>query len=83
MAKHKLYGRHSRKPGKRTARDALVELIDHIAALIDVKSAVTLSMTVLLCYLLLAEVDPPKETLMIFSGAYGATMAYFFNKGER
>jgi len=55
---------------------------EKIAKLIDVKSIVTLTMTVIMAALLLGNFDPPKETLALFSTSYGAVITYFFTKKD-
>lgn len=51
--------------------------------LIDVKSIVTLLMTVGLLVLLFANVNPAKEVLALYCTSYGSIITYFFNhKGE-
>ena len=49
-------------------------------ALTDVKSFVTVLMTIAMVILLFLPYEVNKEVLMIFSSAYGAIMAYFFNR---
>lgn len=48
--------------------------------LIDVKSIVTLLMTMALVVLMFTNVDINKELLMLFSTSYGAVITYFFTK---
>lgn len=50
------------------------------AKLIDVKSIVTLLMTIVLAILLLFNIETSKELLMLFSTSYGAVITYFFTK---
>ena len=49
-------------------------------AWIDVKSFVTVVMTIAMVALLFVQFDVNKEVLMIFSSSYGAVMTYFFTK---
>lgn len=53
---------------------------DKIAKLIDLKSIVTLIMTVALVMLLFGEKEPPKEVLALFCTSYGAITTYFFTR---
>lgn len=46
----------------------------------DVKSFVTVIMTIAMVILLFVPFDVNKEVLMIFSSAYGSVMTYFFTK---
>lgn len=53
---------------------------EKIAKLIDVKSIVTITMTVIMAALLLGKFNPPTEIMALFCTSYGAVIAYFFNK---
>ena len=53
---------------------------EKIAKLIDVKSIVTLLMTIALVVLMFVNIDINKELLMLFSTSYGAVITYFFTK---
>ncbi len=53
---------------------------EKIAKLIDVKSIVTLVMTIALVVLMFVNVEINKELLMLFSTSYGAVITYFFTK---
>lgn len=53
---------------------------DRIAKLIDLKSIVTLIMTVALVALLFIDKEPSKEVLVLYCTSYGAIIAYFFSK---
>lgn len=58
---------------------------EKFAKLIDVKSIVTLVMTVALVALLFTGKEPPKELLALYCTSYGAVITYFFthkSKGE-
>ena len=46
----------------------------------DLKSFVTVIMTIAMVTLLFIPYDVNKEVLMLFSTSYGAVMTYFFNK---
>lgn len=53
---------------------------EKFAKLIDVKSIVTLLMTIALVVLMFVNVNINKELLMLFSTSYGAVITYFFTK---
>lgn len=46
----------------------------------DLKSFVTVVMTVAMVILLFVPYEVNKEVLMLFSTSYGAVMTYFFNR---
>lgn len=46
----------------------------------DVKSFVTVIMTIAMVILLFAPIEVNKEVLTIFSATYGSVMTYFFTK---
>lgn len=49
----------------------------------DVKSFVTVVMTIgLIVLLLVPNIDPPKEIIALYCTSYGAIMAYFFNRKD-
>lgn len=48
----------------------------------DVKSFVTVAMTIAMVILLFAPVEVNKEVLTIFSATYGSVMTYFFTKNK-
>lgn len=49
----------------------------------DVKSFVTVIMTVgLIVLLLVPNINPPKEILALYCTSYGAVITYFFTKKE-
>ena len=56
------------------------ELKTRFSRLIDTKSLVTLTMTVVMAALLLGQFNPPKEILTLFSTAYGSIITYFFTR---
>lgn len=53
---------------------------EKLSKLIDLKSIVTLVMTVAMVVLLFAEKEPNKEVLALYCTSYGAVIAYFFSK---
>lgn len=53
---------------------------EKLAKLIDVKSIVTLLMTIALVILMFINKEIDKELLMLFSTSYGAIITYFFTK---
>lgn len=55
---------------------------ERFAKLIDVKSIVTLSMTVAMILMLTGVFNPSPEVFALFSSAYGAVIAYFFTKKD-
>ncbi len=55
---------------------------EKFARLIDVKSIVTLVMTVALVALLFLGIDPPRELLALYCTSYGAIITYFFTKRD-
>ena len=50
--------------------------------LLEVKSLVTLSMTLAMVLMLTGVFNPTREVFALFSTTYGATIAYFFNKKQ-
>ena len=49
----------------------------------DLKSFVTVIMTIAMVVLLFIPYEVNKEVLMLFSTSYGAIMTYFFNKKDK
>ena len=49
----------------------------------DLKSFVTVAMTIAMVVLLFIPYEVNKEVLMLFSTSYGAIMTYFFNKKDK
>ena len=49
----------------------------------DLKSFVTVVMTIAMVALLFIPYEINKEVLMLFSTSYGAIMTYFFNKKDK
>lgn len=56
------------------------KIVNNIAKLIDVKSIVTLTMTVGMLIMLFGNVNAPQEAVTLFSTAYGSIITYFFTK---
>lgn len=49
----------------------------------DVKSFVTISMTIgLLCLLFIPNLNPPTEIVALYCTSYGAIITYFFTRKE-
>jgi hypothetical protein len=69
------------KPGEEFAK-AICSIISNIAALIKVKSFVTLAYTYGLIMLLSGKWIPSETVLALFSTSIGATMAYYFGKKD-
>ena len=57
-----------------------MKIRERIAKLIDVKSLVTLIMTIAMILLLTGVFNPSPEVLSLFSMTYGAIITYFFTK---
>ena len=51
-----------------------------IAKLIDLKSIITITMTIAMVLVLCGVFTPPKEAFALFSTTYGAVMTYYFTK---
>lgn len=49
----------------------------------DLKSFVTVVMTIAMVILLFLPYEVNKEVLMLFSTSYGAVMTYFFNRKDK
>ena len=59
---------------------------EQFAKLIDLKSIITILMTIALVVLLFTGIEPSKEVLALFCTSYGAIITYFFtrrSKGEK
>lgn len=56
---------------------------ERIAKLIDLKSIVTLLMTIALILLLFLPVEPSKEIVALYCTSYGAIITYFFTRKEK
>jgi hypothetical protein len=57
-------------------------LLEKFAKLIEVKSLVTLSMTLAMVLLLTGVFNPPDYIFALFSTAYGAVITYFFTRKD-
>ena len=55
---------------------------EKLAKLIDVKSIVTLGLSVCMALLLFGGLQPPQEALALFCTSYGAIITYFFTRKE-
>lgn len=55
---------------------------EKLAKLIDVKSIVTLVMTLCMAGLLFGPFNPSKEALALFCTSFGSVVTYFFNRKE-
>ena len=55
---------------------------ERLSKLIDVKSIVTLGLTICMAALLFGPFDPPEEALGLFCTSYGAVITYFFTKKD-
>ena len=55
---------------------------EKLAKLIDVKSIVTLGLSVCMAMLLFGGFQPPQEALALFCTSYGAIITYFFTRKE-
>ncbi len=55
---------------------------EKFAKLIDVKSFVTLGLTICLMGLLFSGVEPSKEVLALFCTSYGSIVTYFFTRKD-
>ena len=55
---------------------------EKFAKLIEVKSIVTLSMTLAMVLLLTGVFNPPDYIFALFSTAYGSVITYFFTKKD-
>lgn len=61
-------------------KEALVKIVDNFAALIDVKSIVTLLMTAIMILMLCGKFTPSEEFTALYCTSYGAIVTYFFTK---
>ena len=57
-----------------------MKLSERIAALVDVKSIVTLVMTCALVVMLFSGATPPSELLALYCTSYGSVITYFFTR---
>lgn len=58
------------------------EIVGKIAKLIDVKSIVTLAMTVGLLALLFSDQQPSQELLALYCTSYGSIMTYYYTRKD-
>lgn len=58
------------------------KIVERILRLFEVKSLVTLFLTVCMAYLLFGGVNPPQEGLALYCTSYGAIITYFFTRKE-
>ena len=58
------------------------KVVERILKLFEVKSLVTLFLTVCMAILLFSGREPPKEALALFCTSYGAIITYFFTRKE-
>lgn len=56
------------------------ELLARLCKLIDVKSIVTITMTVGMIIMLFGDHKVPQEAMALFSTSYGSIITYFFTK---
>ena len=58
---------------------------EKFAKLIDVKSLVTLAMTIAMLLMLTGVFNPPTEVFALFSTSYGSIITYFYTRknGEK
>ena len=56
------------------------ELLVRLCKLLEVKSLVTLALTVAMVVLLFRGEEVPREMLTLFSTAYGSVVTYFFTR---
>lgn len=56
---------------------------EQIAKLVDLKSIVTLLMTVALIVMLFYPNEPSKEVLALYCTSYGAIITYFFTRKDK
>lgn len=61
----------------------MTELIKNIAALLKVKSLMTLAMTAGMIMLLSGKWTPSSEIVALYSASYGAIITYFFKKNDK
>ena len=56
---------------------------EKIAKLIDLKSIVTLALTIAMIILLFVAKEPNKEVLALFCTSYGSIITFFFTKKDK
>lgn len=64
-------------------KEALIKLLSNIADLFVVKSIVTLTMTAILCLMLMGKFSPQQEFVALYCTAYGSIITYFFTKKDK
>lgn len=57
-------------------------MTEKLGKLLEVKSLVTLALTISMVAILLGDVNPQSETLALFCTSYGAVITYFFTKKD-
>ena len=55
-------------------------MLEKITKLIDVKSIVTIVMTIALVLMVTGVFEPSKEVFTLFASSYGSIITYFFTK---
>lgn len=58
------------------------KIVDRILKLFEVKSLVTIMLTIGMLALLFGSFDPPQEVVALYCTSYGAIMTYFFTRKE-
>ena len=58
-------------------------LKERMAKLIDLKSIVTIILTIAMVLLLSGVFNPPQEILALYSMTYGAVITYFFTREKK
>lgn len=58
------------------------KIVERVLKLFEVKSLVTVGLTVCMALLLFGPYDPPAEALGLFCTSYGAIITYFFTRKE-
>lgn len=58
------------------------KIVDRILKLFEVKSLVTIMLTIGMLALLFGGFDPPQEVVALYCTSYGAIMTYFFTRKE-
>lgn len=60
-----------------------MKIKDRVAKLIDLKSIITILMTITMIALLFYQKEINKELLMLFSTTYGSIMTYYYNRNKK
>lgn len=58
-------------------------MLENLSKLVDVKSIVTLVLTICMVVLLCCDIEPNKELLALFCASYGSITTYFFTKKDK